>query len=76
MNNTDMNFLLVSFGKLKAYFNKIKMPRVCDDLEYMKLLVVSQDKELSRVKDQLWEVRKENIKLIAERRRNGKSIRK
>lgn len=62
MNDVDMKFILTGLSKLKEYFNKFKLPAVCDDIQYIKMLIVQQDKELKRVKDQLWNARKDLLK--------------
>jgi hypothetical protein len=63
MNDIDIRFFLININKLKDYFRKLKLNSVCDYLEYMKMLAVSQDKELKRIKNQLWNSRKEIIRL-------------
>jgi hypothetical protein len=46
MNKTDIRVVVNNLTKLKSYFYKIKKPLVCEELEYMKALIVQQDKEL------------------------------
>jgi hypothetical protein len=50
MTKTDIRIIINNLTKLKDYFYKIKQPLISEELEYMKGLIVQQDKECKKLR--------------------------
>jgi hypothetical protein len=61
MTDTDFKFCIKGLNTLKGYFKK---PEVKQDIEFIKLILVTQDKEIKDLKRANKTLRLENIKLI------------
>lgn len=58
----DITFLIKSLQTLKEYFSN--NPAVCDDLQYMKMLVVALEKENKQLRKDKLTLRKELIRKV------------
>jgi len=61
MTDPEFKFCVNGLNKLKDYF---KQPEVKNDIEFIKLILVTQDKEIKDLKRANKTLRLENIKLI------------
>ena len=61
MTDSEFKFCVNGLNKLKDYF---KPQEVKDDIEFIKLILVTQDKEIKKLKRANKILRLENIKLI------------
>jgi hypothetical protein len=64
MDIAEFKFCVEGINKLKDFFRRSKKLQLVEDLEYIKLLIVTQDKEIKDLKRKLKTLRLENIKLI------------
>ena len=68
MDNSDFRFSVNSLNTLKEYFRSLKKYQISEEIEIIKTLIVTQDKELKKTKRDNKKIRLEMIKLLSEKR--------